>query len=76
MSGEDGLKQHRIATRATVSADRFFKIRQDAGSHFRARIMDPGRNRLRTKYLCKINRLGVEATSGIEPEYTVLQTVA
>ena len=38
--------------------------------------MDPGRNRLRTKYLLKINWLDVEATSGIEPEYTVLQTVA
>jgi hypothetical protein len=34
------------------------------------------RNRLETKYLLKFNGLGVEATSGIEPEYTVLQTVA
>jgi hypothetical protein len=59
--------------RATASPCRFFKIRHDAGSHFRAGIMDSGRNRLRTKYLFKINWLGVEATSGIEPEYTVLQ---
>jgi hypothetical protein len=35
-----------------------------------------GRNRLETKYLLKFNGLDVEATSGIEPEYTVLQTVA
>jgi hypothetical protein len=62
--------------RATTSPGLFFKIRHDAGGHFRAGIMDPGRNRLRTKYLFKINWLGVEATSGIEPEYTVLQTVA
>jgi hypothetical protein len=69
-------KQRRIAMRATASPDRFFKIRHNAGGHFRAGIMDPRRNRLRTKYLRKINGLGVEATSGIEPEYTVLQTVA
>jgi hypothetical protein len=62
--------------RATASPSGFFKIRHDAGSRFRAGIMDPGRNRLRTKYLLKINWLDVEATSGIEPEYTVLQTVA
>jgi hypothetical protein len=29
-----------------------------------------------TEYLCKINRLGVEATTRIELVYTVLQTVA
>jgi hypothetical protein len=62
--------------RATASPGRFFKIRHDAGGCFRAGIMDPGGNRLRTKYLLKINWLDVEATSGIEPEYTVLQTVA
>ena len=72
----NGRKQRRIAMRATASPDRFFKIRRDAGGHCRAAIMDPGRNRLGTKYLFKINGLGVEATSGIEPEYTVLQTVA
>jgi hypothetical protein len=35
----------------------FFKIRHDAGGHFRVGIMDPERDRLRTKYLCKINCL-------------------
>ena len=72
----NGRKQRRIAMRATASPDRFFKIRHDAGGHCRAAIMDSGRNRLGTKYLLKFNGLGVEATSGIEPEYTVLQTVA
>jgi hypothetical protein len=62
--------------RATASPDRFFKIRRDAGGHCRAAIMDSGRNRLGTKYLLKFNGLGVEATPGIEPGCTVLQTVA
>jgi hypothetical protein len=60
--------------RATASPDRFFKIGHDAGGHFRAGIMDPRRNRLRTKYLCKINGFDVEATTRIELVYTVLQT--
>jgi hypothetical protein len=76
LSGEDSLKQRRIAMRATASPDRFFKMRHDAGSHFRAGIMDPGRDRQRTQYLCKINGFDVEATTRIELVYTVLQTVA
>jgi hypothetical protein len=68
--------ERRIAMRAATSPDRFRKIRHDAGGHFRAGIMDPRWNRLRTKYLCKINWLGVEATTRIELVYTVLQTVA
>gem|GEM_PF-5530040 len=62
--------------RATASPDRFFKIRRDAGAIAGQLSWISGRNRLGTKYLLKFNGLGVEATSGIEPEYTVLQTVA
>jgi hypothetical protein len=69
-------KQRRIAMRATASPDRFFKIRRDAGAIAGQLSWISGRNRLGTKYLLKFNGLGVEATSGIEPEYTVLQTVA
>lgn len=76
LSGEDGRKQRRIAMRATASPDRFFKIRRDAGAIAGQLSWISGRNRLGTKYLLKFNGLGVEATSGIEPEYTVLQTVA